>query len=73
VPVPLAFVWSIPAEALGAGDEVTVELFTQKLYTGSVTVSGQWWTDPALTAVMTLPVTSRESLTMRGSGVEAAP
>ena len=73
VPVPLAFVWSIPAEALGAGDEVTVELFTQKLYTGTVTVSGQWWTDPALTAIMTLPVTARASLTTQGAGEEAAP
>ena len=73
VPVPLAFVWSIPAEALGAGDEVTVELFTQKLYTGSVTVLGQWWTDPALTAILTLPVTARASLTMQGAGEEAAP
>lgn len=62
VAAPLAFIWAVPEHALKTGDEVTAEFFTQALYTGKITVSGQWWTDPALAATMTLRVGERPAL-----------
>ena len=62
VAAPLAFIWAVPAHALRAGDDLTAEFFTQRLYTGKVTVSGQWWDDPALTATMPLRAEERAAL-----------
>lgn len=63
VAAPLAFIWAVPAASIDAAGQLTVELFTQRLHTGTVTASGQWWTDPALAATMTLPIGERATLT----------
>lgn len=56
VSAPLAFIWAVPSDAASAGDTATVAFFKQSLYTGTVTVAGQWWTDPALAATMAVTV-----------------
>lgn len=56
VSAPLAFIWAVPAVAADPGGAATVEFFNQRLYTGTVTAAGQWWTDPALAATMAVTV-----------------
>lgn len=54
--VPLAFVWTVPSVLLSDGDEVSVEVFDQTLYTGKAVTNGRWWDDPVLAATVTVPV-----------------
>lgn len=59
--VPLTLAWTVPADAYAPGETITVELRDEKLFTGSMVVSGQYWDDPVTAATMDLTLTGQAS------------
>lgn len=61
VPAELVFTWAVPASRFHDGDAVRVTLYDQSLHTGTFVASGQYWTDPVASAIVTVPVTDRNA------------
>lgn len=66
VPVELAIAWRVDAGAFTAGDEITVVLHDQTLYTGSTVLSGRYWADRDVGARVALEIADV------GAGTDAA-
>lgn len=49
---PLAFLWSVPADTVADGDDVTVQVFDETFSVGQVVWSARLWGDPVLAATV---------------------
>nr|WP_206686745.1 MULTISPECIES: hypothetical protein [Microbacterium] len=57
VPAQLAIAWRVDAGAYHEGDEITVVLTDQTMFTGSTVLAGRYWDDPVVGATVTVVAT----------------
>jgi hypothetical protein len=57
VPAELVIAWAVPADAYADGDVAELELWDYHLYTGQLVLYGEQWSDPTLSARLSVEVT----------------